>query len=147
MPKIMVAGPVGVGKTSLIHALQKSDTVVRKTQAIHFIGGAIDTPGEYTQIPRYYSALLVTSAEVDFVLLLSDAATPAANLPPGFARMFAKPVVGVITKIDLPHADKAKAANFLLQAGVTAPIFPVSALSGEGVGELHHFLTERRCEL
>lgn len=145
--KIMVVGPVGVGKTSLIHALEKNNAAVLKTQAITFIGGAIDTPGEYAQIPRYYSALMVTSLEADVVLLLSDASNPAFTLPPNFAGMFARPIVGVVTKVDLPCADPAKAENCLRQAGVVSPVFPVSVVSGEGIGALYQFLKERRCDL
>ncbi|MDT8899675.1 EutP/PduV family microcompartment system protein [Anaeroselena agilis] len=145
--KIMVAGPVGVGKTSLIYALKKINSAARKTQAIAFIGDAIDTPGEYAQIPRFYSALMVTSLEAEVVLLLSDAADPAVTLPPNFAGMFARPIVGVVTKIDLPCADPAKAESRLRQAGVTAEVFPVSTLSGEGIDALYQFLKERRCDL
>lgn len=145
--KIMVVGPVGVGKTSLIYALKKNNAAVRKTQAISFIGGAIDTPGEYAQIPRYYSALMVTSLAADIVLLLSDAADSAVALPPNFAGMFARPVVGVVTKIDLPSADPAKAESRLRQAGVIAPVFPVSAVSGDGISALYQFLRERRCDI
>lgn len=143
--KIMVSGPVGAGKTSLIHALLKIDAAVRKTQAISFLGGAIDTPGEYAQIPRFYSALLVTSMEASHILLAKDATDPHPSVPPGFARMFARPVIGVITKIDLPQADIAKAEGHLRQAGVEPPFFAVSALTGQGIRELHEFLAERGC--
>jgi ethanolamine utilization protein EutP len=143
----MVVGPAGVGKTSLIYALKKITAAVKKTQAITFIGGAIDTPGEYAQIPRFYSALMVTSLAADVVLLLSDAANPAVAFPPKFAGIFAKPVVGVVTKIDLPAADPAKAGSRLRQAGVLLPVFPVSVVTGEGIGELYQFLEERRCYL
>lgn len=143
----MVAGPAGVGKTSLIHALRKNDAAVRKTQAITFIGGAIDTPGEYAQIPRFYSALMVTSLAAEVVLLLSDAAADAVALPPNFAAMFIRPVVGVVTKIDLPTADPAKAERRLRLAGVLSPVFPVSVVSGEGIDALYQFLEERRCDI
>ncbi|MDR3560352.1 MAG: EutP/PduV family microcompartment system protein [Negativicutes bacterium] len=143
----MLTGPVGVGKTSLIHALQKVDSIVRKTQAICFLGAAIDTPGEYAQIPRFYSALLVTSVEASIILVLKDAADPVLSMPPGFARMFAKPVVGVVTKIDLPQADRERAEWQLRQAGAGPPIFMVSTLTGQGIEELHEFLLERGCYL
>lgn len=145
MLKVMLVGPVSVGKTSLINALQNTKTAVKKTQAICFVGDAIDTPGEYAQIPRFYSALLVTSLAADVVLILCDVAKPAATLPPNFARMFAKPVVGVITKIDLRPAGSDKAEKCLRQAGVTPPFFPVSTLSGAGICDLYKFLVERRC--
>ncbi|MDR3589821.1 MAG: EutP/PduV family microcompartment system protein [Negativicutes bacterium] len=147
MMKIMVVGPVGAGKTSLIHALQKVDAAVRKTQTICFLGSAIDTPGEYAQIPRFYSALLVTSMEASLILVIKDASDPILTMPPGFARMFARPVVGVVTKTDLPQADCRKAAEHLRQTGAGPPVFMVSALTGEGIEELHGFLVERGCYL
>ncbi|MBP2649294.1 MAG: ethanolamine utilization protein, EutP [Firmicutes bacterium] len=145
MTKIMVVGPVGVGKTSLILALKKGDTAARKTQAISFVGGAIDTPGEYAQITRLYSALLVAAMDASVVLMVKDASDPRVTLPPGFAQMFARPVIGVITKMDLPCADFCLAERLLMQAGVGLPIFMVSAKTGEGIDQLYQFLEERGC--
>ncbi|MBP2654457.1 MAG: ethanolamine utilization protein, EutP [Firmicutes bacterium] len=143
--KVMVVGPVGMGKTSLILALQKAGGVVRKTQDICFVGGAIDTPGEYAQIPRFYSALTVTAMEAAVIVMVKDAIDPAMTIPPGFVQMFAKPVIGVVTKIDLPHANVKRAEAELRQAGVGLPIFMVSATTGEGIDKLYQFLVERGC--
>jgi ethanolamine utilization protein EutP len=66
------------------------------------------------------------------------------TLPPGFACMFSRKVVGIVTKIDLPGADRCKARAILHQAGVKDPIFFVSAKSGEGLEEIIEYFTERR---
>ncbi|HMM21100.1 MAG TPA: EutP/PduV family microcompartment system protein [Selenomonadales bacterium] len=147
MNKVMVIGPAGAGKTSLIAALQGAAAAKGKTQAICFVNGAIDTPGEYAQIPRFYAALLVTSMEAAHLLLAHDAANPAVLIPPGFAKMFARPVWGAATKADLPQADIGRTYRYLRQAGVGEPIFTVSALTGEGISELYQFLAERGCKL
>lgn len=147
MNKVMVVGPVGAGKTSLIAALQGTVAAKGKTQTICFIDGAIDTPGEYAQIPRFYSALLVTSMEATHLLLAHDAANPAVLIPPGFARMFARPVFGVATKIDLSQANIERTHSYLRHTGVGEPLFSVSALTGEGILELYQFLVERGCKL
>lgn len=146
MARIMLIGPVGAGKTSLIHFLQGNAAGAAKTQAISFSDAAIDTPGEYSQIPRFYPALLVTAMEASLVVIVQDAAGRTSAVPPGFANMFSRPVIGVITKIDLPDADREKAAAFLSQAGVTT-VFLVSVKTGAGMKDFCHYLGERRCKV
>ncbi|MEG6585379.1 EutP/PduV family microcompartment system protein [Dendrosporobacter sp. 1207_IL3150] len=146
MKKVMLVGPVGAGKTSLIKALNQDDSKAGKTNSICFYDGAIDTPGEYCQIPRFYSALLVTAVEAEVVLIVQDAADCRPTLPPGFAGMFSRPLVGVVTKIDLPHANREKAQECLREVGVTRPIFFVSAITGEGLIELSNYLVEGGCK-
>lgn len=129
----------------MIHALQKDERMVRKTQSIVFCNGAIDTPGEYAQIPRFYSALMVTAVEASAVVIVQDATDLKVALPPGFAGMFTRPVIGVVTKMDTPGVDKAKAVTRLKEIGVREPVFFVSAHTGEGLDELIDYLAERRC--
>lgn len=140
---IMLVGPVGAGKTSLLNALQNNSQKAEKTQTIEFIGEAIDTPGEYTQIPRFYSALLVTASEASLILMVHDATDFKVSLPPGFSTMFIRPVVGVVTKIDDPCADLEKASSSLRQAGIKEPFFYVSAQTGAGLSDLSAYLSER----
>jgi len=142
----MLVGPVGAGKTSLIHALHKDPKQAQKTQSIIFSDGAIDTPGEYAQIPRFYSALMVTAMEASVVVIVQDATDLKVNLPPGFAMMFSRPVIGVVTKIDVPGIDRVKLKSRLLQIGVKEPIFFISAHTGEGLDELAEYFAERRCK-
>jgi len=146
MQKVMLVGPVGAGKTSLIHALQKNPKQAEKTQSIHFSDGAIDTPGEYAQIPRFYSALMVTAMQASVVVIVQDATDLKVNLPPGFATMFSRPVIGVVTKIDVPGIDRVKVKSRLLQVGVKEPIFFISSHTGEGLDELVEYFAERRCK-
>lgn len=142
--RIMLLGPVRAGKTTLLQALLQADGKAEKTQSIQFYDGGIDTPGEYSQMPRYYSALQVTAMGASHILIIQDASDTKISLPPGFARMFSKPVAGVVTKIDLPNADRQRACQRLKQAGVKQPVFYVSAHSGEGLEDLIEFLTEGR---
>lgn len=137
---IMLIGPVGAGKTSLINVLQHNCRKAEKTQSICFSNGMIDTPGEYAQMPRFYSSLAVTAAQAKLIMMVQAAVDFRQVLPPGFAGMFNKPVVGVVTKIDLDGADKHMAAERLQQAGVRERFFYVSAHSGEGIAEIMDFL-------
>ncbi len=145
MGKIMLIGPVGAGKTSLIATLQQEKKSVGKTSCIEFHDGAIDTPGEYAQIPRYYSALLVTAMEATLIVVVQDAADAKVTLPPGFVGMFSRPVIGVVTKIDVPGVDREKAKARLAEAGVKGDVFFVSAHTGEGVDSLLDYIAERGC--
>ncbi|HWR39137.1 MAG TPA: EutP/PduV family microcompartment system protein [Patescibacteria group bacterium] len=142
MKRIMFVGPVGVGKTSLICALKGQGQIARKTQAIGFEGEMIDTPGEYTQIPRFYSALQVTATEAAVVVLVQAAVTGLPMIPPGFVNIFHRPVIGVINKIDLPQADPEWAMAQMRNAGVTQQVFLVSAATGQGLAELYQHIRE-----
>lgn len=146
MKKVMLVGAVGVGKTSLIHALNKNRSHADKTSSIYFHDGAIDTPGEYAQMPRFYSALLVTAVESELVIVVQDATQTGPVLPPGFAGMFSRPVIGVVTKVDLPSANRETAVERLREAGVKPPVFFVSAVTGEGLAELTAYLIEGGCK-
>ncbi|VBB05293.1 ethanolamine/propanediol utilisation protein eutp/pduv [Lucifera butyrica] len=140
MNKVMLIGPVGAGKTSLAAALAKNSRPVTKTQDISFADGAIDTPGEYAQIPRFYSALMVTAMSASLVIMVQDATEGKSTLPPAFAGMFARPVIGVVTKVDLPAADRERARACLEQAGAGKTVFFVSTVTGEGLNELMDYL-------
>lgn len=145
MGKVMLVGPVGAGKTSLIASLRQESKAVGKTSCIEFHDGAIDTPGEYAQIPRYYSALLVTAVEAGLILVVQDGGDERPTLPPGFVSMFSRPVIGVVTKVDLPGADRERAIARLRDAGVREAVFCVSAHSGEGMQSLLDYIAERGC--
>lgn len=140
---IMLVGPVGAGKTSLINAINNDSSKAKKTSTICFADGSIDTPGEYAQMPRFYSALAVTATKAKVVLMVQDATDRRITLPPGFAAMFPCPVVGVVTKIDAPGADQEKARIRLLQAGIKEPFFYVSAYTKVGLAELTDYLVRK----
>ena len=132
---IMVIGPVGAGKSSLLRALNLGESRLRKTQALTYLGEAIDTPGEMLTLPRYYNALILNSTRARVVLMLMDGDRPA-RLPARLALALKAPAVGVVNKIDLgdpKNLDRAEAA--LIGAGVEK-IFRVSALTGAGLDEL-----------
>ena len=62
-PVIPVIGPTGSGKTSLLKALGIWQQDVRKTEAVSFGDDAVDTPGEFFDIPHFYHALIMTSVK------------------------------------------------------------------------------------
>lgn len=108
----------------------------RKTQMLEFKGLFIDCPGEYLQMPTYYRVLIDASHRVAEVWALQDASNKRTIFPPNFAKVFNKPVVGIITKIDRADAMPETAEKILRQAGVVAPVFSISAREGIGVEPL-----------
>ena len=60
--------------------------------------------------------------------------------PPYFNSMFAKPVVGVVTKCDLANQKQIEQAGKYLNAAGAEKLFFVSSVTGQGVDELVEYL-------
>jgi ethanolamine utilization protein EutP len=140
----MLWGGIGSGKTTLIRALQGGPLPVRKTQMIEFDGAAIDTPGEYSEMRRLTRHLQSTSNDAQLILVAQDATRDDSNFPPNYFLMFRQPVMGVVTKMDVPGANAARAKAVLRRMGVTGEIYCVSSVTGEGLSDLRQTIEERR---
>ena len=135
MPKIMLVGAVGCGKSTLCRAIEGLPPLEKKTQAIEALGSSIDTPGEYLEIHRLHRALAVTAAQADLILLICSCTCRKNHFPAGFISIFGeKPVCGIISKADMAHTRKdiATARKTLSLAGVQK-ILTVSAKTGQGL--------------
>ena len=136
MGKILLIGGIGAGKTSLKQMLMNEDVSYRKTQMLDFSQLFIDCPGEYLEIPRFYHVLIDASHQVSEIWALQDATKQRTFYPPKFAKVFNKPIIGIITKIDLPKADVELATTYLKYAGISEPFYPTSIINGKGYGPL-----------
>ena len=132
MQKLMLIGKTGCGKTTLSQALQGLELVYRKTQAVRFADWIVDTPGEFIENRRFYSALLASSTSCDIIAFVQDATAPSSIFPPKFAAMFNKPTIGIVAKTDLAQANGERAEKFLRWAGATT-IFHTSSLHQTGI--------------
>lgn len=146
--RIMLAGAVNAGKTTLMRALFHSelpDMKKDKTQSLEYEEHAIDTPGEYTASPFMRGALFATALEADLIVFVQDATTDYIQFPPGFATGFPRRSVGVVTKIDSPKADVDRALGIIRNVCVSDPdhIFCVSAKTGEGIAALRGYIDEK----
>jgi ethanolamine utilization protein EutP len=141
MKKIIFAGSTGSGKTTLCQWLHGQEIAYKKTQAIETFDQAIDTPGECIENRYLYKMLMVTSVEADVIGLVQDCTKEESYFPPAFATMFAKPVIGIITKVELAQVDEdiARARDYLQAAGVER-IFEVSSMENVGLAELQGYL-------
>ena len=88
--------------------------------------------------------LQTTAADAQLMVVVHDATRERGNFPPKYFLMFPQPVLGVVTKIDAPSASPERAVELLRHAGVTGPIYCVSAFTGSGIEELQQALDERR---
>lgn len=141
MKKIMFVGPIGVGKTTLTQRIEGVEIIYAKTQTVQFHDDIIDTPGEFVQHRLMYNALLVTAAEADILGFLISAKEKEQMFPPGFASLFNKPAIGIITKMDLIDEtdDIEFIENQLIMTGAS-PIFKVGINNDEGIKELLNYL-------
>jgi ethanolamine utilization protein EutP len=139
----MLWGGIGAGKTTLLRALQGGRPTL-KTQMIEYDGPAIDTPGEYSEMGRLRRHLQTTAANAQLILVVQDATRDESNFPPNYFLMYQQPVIGVVSKIDAPLARPQRAVEILHRAGVTGPVYCVSAFTGSGIEELSEALHERR---
>lgn len=143
MKKVIFIGKTGSGKTTLCQSIDNEELKYKKTQSVEIYNSSIDTPGEYLENRFYYKALIVTSADADLIAVVYDCTNEESYIPPGFASMFMKEVIGIITKVDLAESnlDIERAEERLNMAGVTK-IFKVNTLVGTGVKELIEYISK-----
>lgn len=140
MKKVIFIGQTGSGKTTLCQKLNQEGLRYRKTQTVECVGSSIDTPGEYLENPRFYHALTISAVDAQIVALVSDPTAGRSTLPPGFASMFGKTVIGIVTKIQQAgEAAVERSRQELIQAQAR-PIFLVDTPEDIGIGELAEFL-------
>jgi len=139
MKKMMLVGTTTSGKTTLMQALQGQELKYKKTQAMDYNGAILDTPGEFIENRRFYSALMTASVDYQVIAVLHDCSTRQNLIPPGFATMFNREVIGIITKIDSAKADPEFSQKVLQQAGIKT-IFAIDSCSGAGLEPLKEWL-------
>lgn len=138
MRRLLLIGTVGSGKTTLMQAMQNQEITYHKTQSVNAGESIVDTPGEYLDLGVYKFVLQLHSNSCDEIAIVHSATEPRLRIPPGFVSYFTKPVIGVITKIDIaPPEGVERARRFLELAGIKT-ILPISAVTGQGMDE---FLT------
>lgn len=145
MDKIMLVGPVGVGKSTLTQKLRGDEIAYKKTQAVEFSDNIIDTPGEYLQHRQFYNTLVTISSDAKLACFILSANGSEQVYPPNFIQQFRCPGIGIINKIDeLSNSQEDQerlqaSKQQLLNAGVTK-VFTVSLKDGTGFNELESFL-------
>ncbi len=141
MKKLILMGRSEAGKTTLTQAMKGESITYKKTQYVNYFDVIIDTPGEYIQTARLGHALALYSYEADVVGLLMAANEPYSLYPPNITCMVNRDVIGIVTKIDKPDADREQATRWLLLTGCKK-IFYVNSKTNEGVADILEYLRE-----
>ena len=136
MKKLLLIGSVGCGKTTFLQRLKGLEQSYLKTQAIYTQEGISDTPGEYIDSIWFKPALRQASMDVDLIVFLQAATVGMIKIPPTFTTFFSKPVIGIITKIDIATPEQILHAHEVLKLTGVTQIFEVSSITGEGFEEL-----------
>jgi len=141
MKKIILIGGTKSGKTTLLEALKGNEyqEIEKRTQSLEFENQAIDTPGEYIENRRFYTSLISAAQDAAVIGLVADASAEQYFLPPAFASAFARPVIGIVTKIDEDGADIEYAREVLEMSGADK-IFLTSSVTREGVEVLSEYI-------
>lgn len=143
MKKVLFIGKTSSGKTTLCQKLNQESLEYKKTQAVEFYDNSIDTPGEYIENRGYHKALIVTAAEAEVIAIVYDCSSEENYIPPGFATIFSREVVGIITKIDIvSESVKIERAKEILNLAGVSRIFKVDTIKGIGIGELFNYLSQ-----
>ena len=140
MRKIIFMGRSGCGKTTLKQALRGETIHYDKTQYIHHGAAIIDTPGEYCESKHLGRALALYAYEADVVGLLISSIEEFSTYSAGITSSSTnRETIGIVTQIDRPEGDPARAERWLRLAGCEK-IFFVSAKEGTGLAELMDYL-------
>ena len=141
MKKLMLAGRVGAGKTTLTQALKHEDINYRKTQYIGYEDWLIDTPGEYLENACLASALALYSYEADVVGILMASNEPYSLYPPNSVCHVNRDVIGIVTKMHDEEGNVERAERWLRLTGCKK-IFVVDSVTGEGVENIINYLSD-----
>lgn len=142
MTSFILIGGVGVGKTSLFNKLLGLCDDAEKTQAlVYYDDKTVDTPGEYFDNPRLYSAIIQTMTDIETIIYVHPANSTEKKLPHGLFHIYeSKTVVGVISKTDLPDANVKEVEEILRDFGIENEIFKVSIYDESSINVLRQFL-------
>ncbi len=140
--RIMVIGPKGCGKTTLVNSINDYDGPLRRTQDTIYTRNTIDVPSAYIENAWMYKHMIALAQDAWCMLLLIDQSRTTEVYSHGFARAFRCPVVGVISKCDLLPQNRGVCERQLEKIGVLKPYFAVSVPEHSGVEELKSYLLE-----
>ena len=87
------------------------------------------------------SIILTRLYEADIVGLVLSANEPYSIFSPCITSLVNREVIGIISGIDKPDANVERVARWLRLAGCKK-IFPVSAITGEGLADIIAYLEE-----
>ncbi len=140
MKNIIFMGKTGSGKTTLCQKLNQLEIKYKKTQSVELYSNAIDTPGEYMENRSLYNALITTSVDAKVIAVVYDPTQEENYIAPGFASMFCKDVIGIVTKINKSIDSQIDIACDRLQLAGVSKIFKIDTVDNIGLDDLFNYL-------
>lgn len=124
--RVMITGAGRSGKTTIAEWLDE-DGRHKRLANIRYGPRTIDVPGAYLECPWMHCHLIDTASDAFCVLMLVDQSHCRESYPPGFAKVFRVPVLGVITKSDIQPEKRTLCEQQLKRAGVQPPYYYVTS--------------------
>ncbi len=144
-PKILVTGPHGAGKSTLIRKLARTSVSVdRLGTTVAFDYGNVEVAGVEAELfgtpgqERFEFIFKIFAQEVNGLLLVVDSSDPASFERARQMRKLAGehlPMVVAANKMDLPGALSLGEVQAGLGFGPSVPVVPTAAANGEGIEE------------
>ena len=142
MKKIIFIGKTGSGKTTLCQKLDKMNIKYRKTQSVELYDNSIDTPGEFMENRGLYNAIITIAVDAKTIAIVYDPTQEENYIAPGFANIFCKDVIGIITKINKSTREEINLAIERLEIVGVNKIFEVDTVDGIGLDYLFEYLNK-----
>lgn len=134
--RIMILGSRESGKTTLANYLNDLDTIPKRTPHMVYGKNTLDIPGSYLESPWMHKHLIAAQQDAFCVLMLCTPFAAKRSYPPGFAKVFRIPVIGIITKSDLESKGVEQCIAELRSTGVQEPYYEISVHNRSGLDEL-----------
>ena len=141
MKKIFLMGRSEAGKTSLGRAGGGEERQDHKTQYTNTKEDTIDSPGEYAESKHFSVGLACFSFEADVIAIVQAANEPFNLFSDGSRNFLLRPLIGIITKVDSPHANLPMVRQWMENMGCER-IFEVNNVTREGIDELMEYLKD-----
>ena len=116
-------GSAGSGKTTLAFLLEPEPFLIRRTPQLVYRQTTIDSPSAYLESPWMRHHLIAAAQDASCVLMLVSADKTRTVYPPGFARVFRVPVLGIITRAESCPDGVAAAEKELSRTGISEPYY------------------------
>lgn len=120
MKQVLWIGSTHSQKEWLVSTLLSLSRPLGRTMAMERIENWLLSPGEYIENPWYFSALLVTSYDVDTVLFVYRDGEPYQPYPPACGEAFNRRILGVFLYNDTSDIDSGR--RLLEQSGANEVI-------------------------
>ncbi len=142
--RFMVVGPNNSGKARLVNKLNDDEGKIKSSQDIIYGKNTIYIPGSYIESPWMHKHIITMAQDASHILILVDQSKTRKIYPPGFAKSFTCPVIGLISRADEKKENKDSSIRQLKDLMVLEPYFEISRSGEEGIEKLKNYLFSKK---